>query len=579
MANIPSLKSPQDDSALNIHNEVIRRVNSLDIGYSGLIKDVSRVLREISTLSNLNKRTEQILNDAQKVNAENKNVQKQIDDLIINSGTSDAEVIQARGDHSLLRGRFEEIENKRADFNFSSNNSQPAKKISSDNSYKVVRKINENELEIYQKTTQGYLRYLYKRNSGGTGYGVDYELLRIVRVEPISDVIVFKNVSTPSVGSVTKTFDFTNDYNSTVTRFFFDGIYADNNVNHYSDKPLTAYTITAGASVTYQVEKPTNKKMNVMFFHRSGQSGNNDVVNVYVNNRLATTIKIDDSFSQNVKRFDIPVYERDTNVNNPLNIRFENTSGNEVYIIGLNVFKLDEYNGEGYDSFLAIGSTLFPFISNEGSSDYAFKNAENGKQFGSYHGGEKSNRCDVLWRPGIRDQSVYVPFDSIEQGKFSVMKNFAIKQIGILIGRAYLHSNQNFNTDGTVQMDFSYQVMPNFEAIPFIDFWSALTCTDVNFNLIRQPIYSNATGQTGHLYFKSTDGFVIQETNSGLQELHSRFTRFNNEFIGTEEASSVSRTTIYNKHYYAPIREWRDESRPIAPEVLQFSKGLDFYVY
>lgn len=33
----------------------------------------------------------------------------------------------------------------------------------------------------------------------------------------------------------------------------------------------------------------------------------------------------------------------------------------------------------------------------------------------------------------------------------------------------------------------------------------------------------------------------------------------------------------YNKHYYAPIRSNTDKT--IAPELLQFTKALDFYVY
>src|SRR5699024_7119660 len=302
----------------------------------------------------------------------------------------------------LLRGRFEDIEDKRADYNFASNNSQPAKKGLLTNSYKLAIKSDADNLEVFQKTSKGYLRYLFRQNSGGTGYGVDYELLRVIRVEPISDVVVFSHAGNPTTGTDEPTFpQFSvapnNPFNNTTTRNFFDGYNADNSNNYHSEHALQPFTIASNSSVTYRIDKPTNTKLNVAFFHRSGRSGNNDVVNIYVNNRLARTVTINDSFSQNLMRFDIPVYERSTNASNPLNVRVENTSSNEVYIFGFNVFKLDEYNGEGIDSFVAVGSTLHPFISNTGASDYAMMNAETGSNFGSYHGGEKSNRCDVLW--------------------------------------------------------------------------------------------------------------------------------------------------------------------------------------
>src|SRR5699024_6987899 len=257
--------------------------------------DLSRVQREVNTLTNLNKRTEEILNESQRINGMNVNVQNQLDNLIIESGNANAEVSKARGGHDLLRGRFEDIEDKRADYNFASNNSQPAKKGLLTNSYKLARKIDADNLEVFQKTSKGYLRYLFRQNSGGTGYGVDYELLRVIRVEPISDVVVFSHAGNPTTGTVEPTFpQFSvapnNPFNNTTTRNFFDGYNADNSNNYHSEHALQPFTIASNSSVTYRIDKPTNTKLNVAFFHRSGRSGNNDVVNIYVNNRLARTV-------------------------------------------------------------------------------------------------------------------------------------------------------------------------------------------------------------------------------------------------------------------------------------------------
>ena len=67
---------------------------------------IGSISTDVKTLNNLNVRTESLLTQAQKINSENKSVQSQIDALILESGTSDAEVIQARGDKPLLKDRL-----------------------------------------------------------------------------------------------------------------------------------------------------------------------------------------------------------------------------------------------------------------------------------------------------------------------------------------------------------------------------------------------------------------------------------------------------------------------------------------
>lgn len=69
-------------------------------------KTIGSISTDVKTLNNLNVRTESLLTQAQKINNENKSVQSQIDSLILESGTSDAEVIQARGGKPLLKDRL-----------------------------------------------------------------------------------------------------------------------------------------------------------------------------------------------------------------------------------------------------------------------------------------------------------------------------------------------------------------------------------------------------------------------------------------------------------------------------------------
>lgn len=65
----------------------------------------------IESASEWKTKSDEVLNEAKKVNAMNVDVQKQLDTLILESGTSDAEVIQARGGHSLLNERLDNMEN------------------------------------------------------------------------------------------------------------------------------------------------------------------------------------------------------------------------------------------------------------------------------------------------------------------------------------------------------------------------------------------------------------------------------------------------------------------------------------
>lgn len=552
---------------------------------NGINDNFQFLFKEQAKYANIRKEAEQVLSEAKSTNAKNKDVQKQIDNLILSDGESDAEVINARGGHTTLRGRLEDIEGKRGDYNFSANSSIPPKLGLTENSFKLVRKRSNDQLEVFQKTSKGYLRYLYQRNIGGNGsgdYGENHEALRLIKVEPISDVIVFKRVNNPVSGTVTKAYDFDPPHlNSTVTTMF-DNYKRDASKLFYpsgSNVALEPYALKPNSSATYDLNQARGVRNTVTFFYRRNGSGlaNHDV-NIKVNGYLAKKVTLTMAFEQASLTVEIPTFDRYSSNGTPLQVTIENEATYPIHLLGFNLSTLSENKGQEVDNFLAVGSTLPPFIDDQGASDYAMKNAENGKNFGSYHGGEVSSRTDVMWRKSYLEDYSYERFDNLSVGDFCVAENFSIKKIGILISRAYMHTNESFNTDGTVHMTNSYQVMNNQTPIPFIDFWTALTCTSPDFTLIRQPIYNNLRKETqGHKYFKSTEGLVIQETADGSQELHSRFTRFNNEYVGVQEANSVSVQNQYNKHYYAPIRN--NTSKTIAPEVLQFTKALDFYVY
>ena len=86
---LPLINSAHGSETRNIINELIKLFNTLGYTYNEALQKAHDVLSE-----------------AQKTNDMNKDVQKQLDDLILNAGVSDAEVVQARGNYPLLKDRL-----------------------------------------------------------------------------------------------------------------------------------------------------------------------------------------------------------------------------------------------------------------------------------------------------------------------------------------------------------------------------------------------------------------------------------------------------------------------------------------
>src|SRR5699024_2266241 len=88
-----------------------------------------------------------------------------------------------------------------ANFTLDANSSAPPKIQSSGNDYKLIDKKTSQEMYVYQVAGNNYLRYYFRKNNGGSGYGEPYELLRSQKVEPISNVVVYKEVKNPTEGT------------------------------------------------------------------------------------------------------------------------------------------------------------------------------------------------------------------------------------------------------------------------------------------------------------------------------------------------------------------------------------------
>lgn len=95
---LPLINSAHGSETRNIINELIKLFNSMGYTYNEALQKAHNVL-----------------NEARQTNDMNVDVQKQVDELIIHAGESDAEVIQARGGKPLLKDRLEENESQLAD--------------------------------------------------------------------------------------------------------------------------------------------------------------------------------------------------------------------------------------------------------------------------------------------------------------------------------------------------------------------------------------------------------------------------------------------------------------------------------
>lgn len=95
---LPSINSAHGSETRNIINELIKLFNSMGYTYDEALQ-----------------KAHDVLNEAKQTNDMNKDVQKQVNDLILHAGESDAEVIQARGNHTVLNERLKDVDKRLAE--------------------------------------------------------------------------------------------------------------------------------------------------------------------------------------------------------------------------------------------------------------------------------------------------------------------------------------------------------------------------------------------------------------------------------------------------------------------------------
>ena len=462
-----------------------------------------------------------------------------------------------------------------ANFTLDANSSAPLKIQPSGNNFKLVDKVSADEMYVYQVAGNNYLRYFFKKNNGGSGYGETYELLRSQKVEPISNIVVYKEVKNPTTGTVTSLWNYTGT-NSVERRVMpYKNYDQAKRYSNNGNTPIQSYQINAGQSVSYTMQGTPSKKMNVAFYARGGFTSSEDFA-IKIDGEVLQELNIKNAPMQYTRIFEFITPPTDVTYT----LTIENKSAKGLYLTAINLFTLDEYKEQEVDSYVAYGQLgKTPFIDNQGANDYALKNLETNKLFGSYHGGETVESCKMEYVDNadlIKGVSLK-KFSDIPINKFYLSKNLSIRQESTLIQRADTYSVADFNANGTLNFNFSYNILEGATPIPIKDLWIGLTCTHSSFSKVKIPkridFGNTYTGET--IFFPSTIGLCVQTTSDETQEIHIRHSRFKNTYAATDYPQSVTDLEIYRKYYYAPIRGNTDNK--VAPLTFQFNKALDFY--
>lgn len=501
------------------------------------------------------------------------NTQKTLDDLRKNGTGIDAE---ARKGVETVNGKLAQT----ADYTLYPQSPKPEKSGVKQTTYKITHKVNDTALDVIQRTNKGYVLYNFTKNTGGNvegrDYGVNHQLLRLTGARPMVDCYVYKNASSPKSGSFSSVYAAPGQMNQ-VESLLLHLPDADINKNKSSNNGLGVgcYVIAPNTEVTYEMAISASKRGNVLLLCSSGSSSNmlikvNGITTKTFNAKPYVTADGTASLAQ--VDFDLPI-QGSTNKKANITIRNEASEG-VIYLVALNFFKLKDYNGEDITDYKAFGSTKGGWIENTGASDYAIAD-ENNLWFGSYHGGEVLEYDRILWNSGSVVSTDYnlsqKPFADITAGEWKVQKNLQVfQQTDLANGKAKMTSNVNFDTDGSLEMEFSYYK----GQVKLKTFYTALTSTSVAFDYLMQPefhFFGNTPSGNKH-QFPLSEGRISQVNSASALQLDIRFTKFNN--FNDSQGAHVLDSTAYRKFYYGPLQA----SSPTLINALTFSKGLDFIV-
>lgn len=475
-----------------------------------------------------------------------------------------------------VASQLNETMDKVSDFNLFPQSPKPQKNGDLSNSYKIVKK-SENKMDIIQKTNKGYLHHTLMKDFGVDDYDPNHQLLRLVNTTYSLGAYLYFDISTPINGEITKSWD-ADEYGTLDKYLFGNNNRVDVERNLNSGKPsASVYRIEPSEKFEWNVPTGVSDKINFMFLGTTGSSNDveislNDIIIDNVNLRAYHTTEDDVKTSLIPLEYNFPKKNNNT-TNKFVKVSLENKGTGNILISAINFYELSAYDGQAVTDFKALGTNRRYLTS--GANDYAIRDANNGKLFGSYHGGEISETIQLYFNKGVFPQSSESEknsfFDDLNNDDWCAIKNFYIYQrTNLANDQAKMTSRFDFNTNGTIEMEFGYRS----DSLKIKSFRTAMSCTHTNFRHLTYPIYYlfPQVPSEEFYYIPTTEGKVSQVNSIDHLQLDIRFTKFNQHF--EKSGAFVNDSNTYRKFYYGPL----DNSTELTLKNLSFSKGMDFYV-
>lgn len=455
---------------------------------------------------------------------------------------------------------------------------KPSKVNPLGNGYKIGYKSEENKLKIVQPTNKGYVCYTLAEGMGASGvgdYGVNHQLLRLIKAEVVQSAYLYYDISTPNVGSWSGT-QYESGINNSVEQLinYTSGF---DTLTTFSNKGVAngvgCYKLLYGNSVSFDIPVSLQNEFTLAFLGSpTGSKGTIYVNDMKVAEFNSKACSISSSNGVGYVKFPVPT-KSTTDTTFTIKIANEDTTG-YCFPIAFNVVQLKDYNKEMVTNFKCYGTNK-SWISHSGASDYALYDYVNKKWFGSYHGGEVSKVQQITWgmKPVIENDylKTKTTLANITVGDWIVSDDIDIYQVTDLAdSKAEMVSKFSFGENGTFDMIFGYN-----GTVDLSTFYTALTCTDVGFNYVFYPTYKNlgTTPSGDDILLPMCEGLVSQVNSSSALQLDIRFTKWNNAY--NQQQCKISDVQAYRKFYYGIV--YGNSNHRVITNA-NFSKSLDFIV-
>ena len=502
---LPLINSAHGSETRNIINELIKLFNGMGYTYDEALQKAHKVLKE-----------------AERVNKLNNNTNTRLDKIIADSGTSSTEVVDARGDHTVLSKRLNESEafsEESFSYMMEEDNIQKALPVTP----KIIQNVGGVILVISRKPHgKGYIRFKLMENKFTTNVsiGSPAELYRVVEVFEVDECFSFKHAARV---------DNTSDWTTLSVNYTKVG------VGQQSLPVRSTVNRAVGKWIEYDINVPQGKNEITALIYKTGGSSND--VDVSVNGENVLTGQ---NFSgEGFEKIVIPV-----GYSGNKKIRFKSNTVQHLNIAGVNVTNIQDYvDGTEYDTVLSlVVSASRQYVTSDGAMEYALLDGDTNIWCGSYHGGESRKSIKYI----LDGEKI-----NLRDGDVKIGRVFEVEQETNINNKIDSFHIERFEGDGSVEHETVFEGDINLTTL----FINMATATD-EFNEILYPIKSDMSDMANNdrVYLPQGITSVVQRNKDTFQKVT---TIMSNKKLPVDAVIvPYIRKTVgaYNKLYFATIQ-------------------------